>query len=173
MIHANVCAKHPELGGHRHNNGACPGCHSLWQKEYRIKNAEALSRYQAAHYEKRRPQKREAMRIYRKNNPEKVAASYRKWYKNTKTSGRWRLTGFTADLFQKAIDLQSGLCAICLTPLVQIPERLRHADHDHATGKPRGVLCGQCNNGLGSFRDNPESLKRAIKYLKNPTLGVV
>ena len=38
-------------------------------------------------------------------------------------------------------------------------------DHCHKTGKIRGLLCGGCNTSIGSFEDNPELLKNAIKYL--------
>lgn len=41
-----------------------------------------------------------------------------------------------------------------------------HIDHDHVTGKIRGVLCGRCNVGLGMLRDSETALIRAIEYLK-------
>lgn len=59
--------------------------------------------------------------------------------------------------------LQEGRCAICRKPA---PE---HVDHDHATGQPRGILCFNCNQGLGNFRDDPVLLARAVDYLMRGT----
>jgi hypothetical protein len=58
---------------------------------------------------------------------------------------------------------QGGKCAICGAPDPQ------HVDHDHRNGWVRGILCFNCNGGLGQFRDNPEFLASAIKYLKGTT----
>jgi len=41
-------------------------------------------------------------------------------------------------------------------------------DHNHNTNKVRGLLCNHCNRGLGHFRDNTETLLKAIDYLNNP-----
>jgi hypothetical protein len=41
-----------------------------------------------------------------------------------------------------------------------------HLDHDHVTGKIRGVLCTNCNNGVGRFRDDPKLLRRLADYLE-------
>lgn len=64
-------------------------------------------------------------------------------------------------------------CEICGVELTneRFGERKRqtwkHLDHNHKTGKIRGVLCGKCNAGLGMFNDNIETLKDAIRYLEN------
>lgn len=56
---------------------------------------------------------------------------------------------------------QGWSCLICK----QVVARL-YLDHCHGTGRIRGLLCLHCNSGLGSFRDDPERLQRAIEYLR-------
>lgn len=56
--------------------------------------------------------------------------------------------------------LQRGLCAICRAAPAA------HVDHDHTSGRARGMLCFNCNGGLGQFFDDPVRLARAIDYLK-------
>lgn len=52
-----------------------------------------------------------------------------------------------------------GKCGICRN------RRKLIVDHDHKTGKVRGLLCSACNSGIGCFKDNPKYLKKAIAYL--------
>jgi len=65
--------------------------------------------------------------------------------------------------FDEMLAEQRGRCAICGAP------DPRHVDHDHRTGWVRGILCFNCNGGLGQFRDNPVFLAEAITYLKGTT----
>lgn len=58
---------------------------------------------------------------------------------------------------------QEGLCAVCTEPLGR--GHKTHVDHDHATGKTRGLLCHRCNRGIGQFRDNAGLLTTAAAYL--------
>lgn len=63
---------------------------------------------------------------------------------------------------------QHGRCAICNTS-IDLSERLKRSacvDHDHVTGKVRGLLCNHCNRGLGMFQDNVDVLQNAITYLQ-------
>ncbi|MDQ3714717.1 MAG: endonuclease VII domain-containing protein [Actinomycetota bacterium] len=56
---------------------------------------------------------------------------------------------------------QDGLCAVCqMAPA-------GHVDHDHDTGKVRGLLCFNCNGGLGQFKDRIDILAAAVDYLKS------
>lgn len=82
---------------------------------------------------------------------------------------RYRRTkhNFNDEDFAVLWDKQLGLCAICLTAMVYNGRKSNSAtvDHDHNTGKVRGLLCRRCNVALGQLDDNIESLKRAINYL--------
>lgn len=76
---------------------------------------------------------------------------------------RYNLTlGQWGRLFQK----QGECCAICGAKTPGSGEW--HSDHDHVTGKLRGILCRACNNGLGNFRDSLGALQAAFDYLTNP-----
>jgi len=73
-----------------------------------------------------------------------------------------KLYGITANEKTILLKEQNGVCAIC--------ERDGSAkeldiDHIHGTKKIRGLLCRNCNQGLGKFLDSPELLARAIEYL--------
>jgi len=76
----------------------------------------------------------------------------------------------STDLFESLLRAQDGKCAICG---VSEGHRSRRGtvcrlavDHDHQTGKVRGLLCNNCNRGLGRFKDSVENLEAALRYLK-------
>lgn len=60
---------------------------------------------------------------------------------------------------------QNGCCAICGVEEGSAPRGTLFVDHDHVTGKVRGLLCHHCNSGLGHFMDNVNFLFEAQKYL--------
>ncbi len=71
---------------------------------------------------------------------------------------RYGITAADADAMLAA---QGGLCAICRTAAAA------HVDHDHLNGKVRGLLCFNCNGGLGQFKDRVDVLKAAVGYLNH------
>lgn len=77
--------------------------------------------------------------------------------------------GMTIDDYENLYDTQNGICMICGKPEFVKDQngRLRKlaVDHCHTTGKIRGLLCTNCNKGLGHFKDSPELLKSAVNYL--------
>lgn len=64
------------------------------------------------------------------------------------------------------LEKQGHACAICERKFEDCQKRGPHADHDHRTGKVRDLLCGECNNGLGKFREEPALFYKAVEYLK-------
>jgi hypothetical protein len=78
---------------------------------------------------------------------------------------RWQLQrryNLTEAEYQAMLEKQGGVCAVCEKP----PGKKRlHVDHDHITGKVRGLLCGACNLTLGFWNDDPKRFVRAADYL--------
>jgi hypothetical protein len=70
--------------------------------------------------------------------------------------------GLTAAEYDALLAKQAGRCAICGTQ----PVKRLAVDHEHATGKVRGLLCSTCNSGLGHFKDSVPALENAIAYLR-------
>jgi len=101
----------------------------------------------------------ENMREYRKKNPEKMKSiDLKKKY------------GISLEDYQNLLKIQNHVCAICHRPencvdyRTGLPRALA-VDHCHTTLRVRGLLCTQCNRGLGKFHDNVQYLASAITYL--------
>lgn len=73
--------------------------------------------------------------------------------------------GITLEEYEALLVQQGGCCAICRA-VIDPRGTTMPVDHDHETGKVRGILCMNCNVGLGHFHDSVEMLKRAIAYLE-------
>jgi len=78
-----------------------------------------------------------------------------------KRVGRYNIT---EDYLKEIWVKQNGICAICGEALDSEKYRI---DHDHNSGKVRGILCHSCNTGIGLLRDSPEILHNATRYLEN------
>lgn len=76
-----------------------------------------------------------------------------------------RLYGLTREEYFNLLNTQNNKCAICFTEKISGKSRLA-IDHDHTTGKVRGLLCNQCNRGLGYLRDDITRFRSAIDYLE-------
>lgn len=74
-----------------------------------------------------------------------------------------RRYGIGVEEFGQLLASQGCVCAICGSPN---PE---HVDHDHVFKNVRGILCFNCNGGLGQFKDRPDLLHKAIGYLRGTT----
>lgn len=70
----------------------------------------------------------------------------------------------TEDQYKSILYKQNNKCLICCNEFTD-DKMNKHIDHNHKTDNIRGILCENCNRGLGMFKDNIEYLQNAIKYL--------
>lgn len=73
--------------------------------------------------------------------------------------------GLTVHEWERLLQSQNEQCPICHKALSR---KNTHVDHDHKTGKIRGLLCFECNTGIGKFHDDIDRLRAAISYLQSP-----
>jgi hypothetical protein len=113
------------------------------------------------------------MKKYHKNNRDARNAYNRVYYRNRRKqdplySRRQDLKhdfGMSLEDYDTLWESQGRRCKLCGRQREE-GERAFDVDHDHSTGKVRGILCCQCNNGLGYFKDNASILKKAAEYLE-------
>ncbi len=125
------------------------------------------------------PKSKNAVRSaqWRIDNPEKSRASALKHYRANRDrinagavhKNRLRKFGITRAEYEAILTAQGHVCRICRRPETATRNgKLKSlaVDHDHATGRVRGILCQTCNTLLGSSRDNIDVLRAAITYLE-------
>lgn len=131
---------------------------------------ESINRARTKYREKNRQLLREKNREYYRNNP--TAKESKKKYndKNKEKKKFYKIEknyGLTKKQYCEILERQEYCCAICLQNVEEISKKTLDVDHNHKTNEIRGLLCGSCNRALGLFKDNKDSLLRAIKYLEN------
>lgn len=94
-------------------------------------------------------------KAWRQKNPDRVKQYYR-------SVDLKRHFGITVQEYDLLLEKQQGRCLICLS----IDDKKLAVDHDHKTGRIRGLLCQRCNTTLGRVEDSIELLERMISYLK-------
>lgn len=90
---------------------------------------------------------------YVKNKNRAIASVFKKKY------------GISLSDYEALLERQNGVCAICRRTCKS--GRNLAVDHCHETGKVRGLLCLECNRGIGALKDSIDLLTKAISYLKD------
>jgi hypothetical protein len=104
-------------------------------------------------------------------NPEKRKQAHDNWYKRSKKhkseyyqknhiKTKAKIYDISVEELTNLFNKSNGICAICNK------KSNLSVDHDHKTGKVRGLLCPRCNFGIGNLGDDITILKSAIEYLK-------
>ncbi len=153
------------------SNKSCVSC-SIEQGLKKLNNKELMDPYRTKEKNKRK------LDNWREKNPEKYQSQYkneiarersRDYYKNNKDRAKERYLlanyGITLEQYNVMLENQNEKCKICGN--VCPSGKSLAVDHDHDTKKIRGLLCKNCNIGLGLFFDNISLLETAIEYLKN------
>ena len=109
--------------------------------------------------------------------PERASEYGKQWYRaNAERQRHYRAKrqyGIEPEHLASMVERQNNRCAICGCEETRFKDDEHKTkwslavDHDHGTGRVRGLLCGDCNVGLGAFKDDTDRLLSAILYLKS------
>ena len=156
-------------------DGWCRTCKAAATQKWRASNPkkQAISkrRWRQAH----RPLVLEEKARYRRRHPERARQQVRNAHQKYGTAYRRRRYfilieerhGLTKTQIQARSRKQKHRCAICHKKQKCGKRRRLYVDHDHKTGKFRGLTCFGCNSMLGFARDNIQTLQAAIRYLRS------
>jgi len=170
----------------------CKTCIRLRSKKWRDANLERANKVHAEWYAangeiakasrvrwaKANPEKvREAVRKWNDSNPDVLLRIGRRWEKANKlqrqVSGRaFKLKKYnlTPSQYDALLDAQDGRCAICGSDSPGRGHAHFSVDHCHKSGRVRGLLCGNCNVGIGLLGDCAERVTAAVRYLEGVKL---
>lgn len=126
----------------RGRNARCKQCKNQDLADWRVKNRDAHNETERRRY----------------------ASSPKKWARHLRNR-----YGITPETYQALLERQAGRCAICSIAHGDGEETLC-VDHDHLTGRVRGLLCAKCNRMLGCANDRPEVLLEGAKYLDSASI---
>lgn len=128
------------------------------------KDPEALREYRREYYERTRAESIAKTAAWQAANPERTRAN--KLRHQRRVGNRARMLkaryGITEAEYNEMLAAQGDVCAICKGAQPSVLP----VDHDHVTGRIRGILCSPCNRLLGDAKDNIEVLQAAIAYLQ-------
>ena len=137
--------------GYRHD---CKEC-NLAAKRQKYLADPAVVKARVKGWQQANPERLNAYRRARRLEPE---------VKERERAGHLkRKYGMTIEQYDSMLEAQGGGCFICGRPPRE--DSSLHVDHDHSTGRVRGILCFCCNNALADFQDDPSLLRKAASYV--------
>lgn len=143
-----------------------------YDQEYRKSHREEVLARSSAYYWSHRDEARKRSAKYRADHYEKLRIAKKEY---TKTHGEQararqlvRVFGISAVDYQSLLDKQNGECAVCGSrdPGSKRVKRF-FVDHNHDTGKVRGLLCCNCNVAVGMLKDSVGRAYAIAKYLES------
>ena len=135
---------------------------SAKKREFRLKNLEKIKAYNRTWNENHREHNRKINKFWYENFWKK---GIKKPRLSTSIKKVWDIT---LEQYNEILDSQNGVCAICKEKPIE--GKNLFIDHNHETGKVRGLLCNHCNLGIGNLKENEYIFLESIKYLKKYSL---
>ena len=126
-----------------------------------FKNKEKYNERKRQYYHENAERIKEERRLYRKTNRDKYLLYFIKNKDRIRNNRLKREYGITLEQHKKMLTDQNECCAICKN------KRPLKVDHNHDTGKVRGLLCDKCNVALGLLGENINVVESLLIYLKN------
>lgn len=154
--------------------GVCRTCRNRDRRNHYRRNKRRIRDQQIVWYRRNKEKVAQKNKVYREKPEHKLRldqqkAEWRRTHKEyTKLYGRRKCLeryGITAHDFEQMLDRQNGVCAVCKE--TQLGGKNLCIDHDHKTGKVRGLLCVACNMAIGYMKDDPQRLRAAADYLSS------
>jgi hypothetical protein len=139
-----------------------------WMKEYGEKYRKELIAKRKKYYYEHKKEIAEKTKAYRQKHKEKFRERNRvSNFRNRENNHAWRrmnLYGLSSEAYYTLLGEQGGACAVCGSDdwLTRVP----HVDHNHITGRARGIVCRKCNLALGMIDDDVNIAKSLVKYLE-------
>jgi hypothetical protein len=177
----NICKNGHDISVVGRNKwGECKACktirsvkqHKKWAKENPEKVKAAYKRWCENNKERKKEIDRIAGAKYRKNNKEKLRLKAKRYRESDpervkrleRNAHLLRKFGITIEQYEQLLWEQKFRCLGCNIHQSKLQKPLA-VDHDHKTGKVRGLLCDPCNIALGCVKDSTKILSQLIKYL--------
>lgn len=120
----------------------CKPCRNAQTREWRRKNPDLVKKINRIHY------------YHPESGTKRMRSQLRRSF------------SITMEEYSALLEVQKGVCAICGECGTTGKAKRLSVDHNHTTHRVRGLLCRKCNSGIGLMNDDPERLRKAIKYLE-------
>lgn len=149
---------------------SCNKCQAALAKAWYSKNKIKARAQAVSSYHRNQEKILIRRKATRDKYKDKITAARKEHYKNNKSLYKersWKSAGIkdmTIHRYDQLLNIQNYSCAICSIHQQKL-KRMLNVDHDHITGKVRGLLCDACNRALGYFKDSEIILNNAKNYL--------
>lgn len=139
--------------------GECKKCkHRAYVLVWQAANPDKVKATRQRTYEKNKERRQHDVKAWQEANPERARQIKRKYHVKNRF-------GLTWEQYEALLAVRGDTCWICESSDPKRGRTTMCVDHDHQTGAVRGLLCYDCNDGLGRFKDQIDLLSKAAAYL--------